>query len=167
VLSKKLPPERWGWAAIHLSNLYSGKLGKPEQAMELLHRIVHDHPTTAAAKKARERLGLAEDAPASESVPKSAPLPAGFRAKAAEEQADHAAPASEGVAPAAPPGDETSAVESAAPALPSGFRPRGEGARTGHHAPASESIAPPEKPVEESAEGAAPKLPPGFRPKAG
>src|SRR6266852_1885511 len=30
ILKKKLPPERWGWAAIHLANLYSGKLDKPQ-----------------------------------------------------------------------------------------------------------------------------------------
>ena len=30
VLKKKLPPERWGWAAIHLANLYSGKLNQSE-----------------------------------------------------------------------------------------------------------------------------------------
>src|SRR5436190_3995757 len=29
VLKKRLPPERWGWAAIHLANLYSGKMNRP------------------------------------------------------------------------------------------------------------------------------------------
>lgn len=60
ILKKKLPAERWGWAAIHLSNLYSGKLNKTEQATALLHRIVEEFGQTAAAKKARERLGLPE-----------------------------------------------------------------------------------------------------------
>lgn len=56
VLKKKLPPDRWGWAAIHLANLYSGKLNKPDQAIALLQRIVAEYGQTAAAKKARERL---------------------------------------------------------------------------------------------------------------
>jgi TolA-binding protein len=60
VLKKKLPPERWGWAAIHLANLYSGKLNKVEQATTLLHRIVDEYGQTGAARKARERLGLPE-----------------------------------------------------------------------------------------------------------
>jgi TolA-binding protein len=56
VLKKKLPPERWGWAAIHLANIYSGKLDKSDKAIELLRRIDSEYGTTAAAKKARERL---------------------------------------------------------------------------------------------------------------
>src|SRR5204863_5507834 len=52
VLKKKLPAERWGWAAIHLCNLYS-KMDKPDKTMALLHRIMDEHGETAAAKKAR------------------------------------------------------------------------------------------------------------------
>ncbi len=59
VLKHKLPPERWGWAAIHLCNLYS-KLNHQDKTLNLLHRIVNEYPKTAAAKKARTRLGLAE-----------------------------------------------------------------------------------------------------------
>jgi tetratricopeptide (TPR) repeat protein len=59
ILKNKLPPERWGWAAIHLCNLYS-KLNKSDQAVALLQRIVSEYGQTAAAKKARERLGIAE-----------------------------------------------------------------------------------------------------------
>jgi TolA-binding protein len=59
VLKYKLPPERWGWAAIHLCNLYS-KLGQQPKAAALLHRIVEEYPRTGAAKKARARLGLQE-----------------------------------------------------------------------------------------------------------
>lgn len=62
VIKHKLPAERWGWAAIHLANLYSGKLNKPDQAVELLRRIIAEYGHTAAAKKARER--LASEAPA-------------------------------------------------------------------------------------------------------
>lgn len=56
VLKKKLPPDRWGWAAIHLSNLYTGKLNKAPQAIDLLQRIVAECGESPPAKKARERL---------------------------------------------------------------------------------------------------------------
>jgi len=91
VLKKKLPPERWGWAAIHLANLYSGKLNKIDEATALLHRIVNEYGQTAAAKKARDRLGIPEPiltpVPDPEPVPKKASeappanLPPGFRPK--------------------------------------------------------------------------------------
>jgi hypothetical protein len=58
VLKKKLPRERWGWTAIRLSNLYSGRLNQPDKSMALLERIVGEYSETAAAKKARQRLGL-------------------------------------------------------------------------------------------------------------
>jgi TolA-binding protein len=90
ILKKKLSPDRWGWAAIHLSNLYSGKLGKPNEAIALLNRIVGEYGKTPAAKKARERLGIPE--PVEEKPPEPAPeppapeppksnLPPGFRPK--------------------------------------------------------------------------------------
>jgi TolA-binding protein len=86
VLKKRLPPERWGWAAIHLSNLYSGKLNRPDDAAALLRRIINEHPQTGAAKKARERLGEPEPAlapPPQPEAPAEAPsnLPPGFRPK--------------------------------------------------------------------------------------
>lgn len=56
VLKKKLPPERWGWAAIHLANLYSGALNQPEKSVALLRRIDAEYGQTSAANKARERL---------------------------------------------------------------------------------------------------------------
>jgi tetratricopeptide (TPR) repeat protein len=89
VLKKKLPPDRWGWAAIHLANIYSGKLNKMEEAEALLRRIINEHPQTAAAKKARERLGEPEQLivaappeprPELPEPPKSN-LPPGFRPK--------------------------------------------------------------------------------------
>ncbi len=87
VLKKKLPPERWGWTAIHLANLYSGKMNKPAQAEALLKRIVDEYPDTPAAKKAREHLGIPEAAPqmAGHSLEggkeDSSKLPPGFRPK--------------------------------------------------------------------------------------
>jgi hypothetical protein len=59
VLKKKLPPERWGWAAIHLCNLYS-RMGQQDKMKALLERIARDYPQTAAAKKARQNLGMPE-----------------------------------------------------------------------------------------------------------
>jgi hypothetical protein len=57
ILKEKLPAERWGWAAIHLCNLYF-KLGHTEKAIALLRRIDAEHGETAAAEKARQRLAL-------------------------------------------------------------------------------------------------------------
>lgn len=98
ILKRKLPPERWGWAAIHLANLYTGRLNKITEAEALLRRIVEEYGHTAAAKKARQRLGLPE--PVEESnepepvaeeeksepppppPPPASNLPPGFRPKA-------------------------------------------------------------------------------------
>ena len=89
ILKKRLPPDRWGWSAIHLANLYSGKLEKPDEAEALLRRIINEHPQTPAAKKARERLGEPEQlivtaqpvaAKPEKEEPKSN-LPPGFRPK--------------------------------------------------------------------------------------
>ena len=55
VLKHKLPEDRWGWAAIHLCNLYF-KLNQEEKAFALLRRLVKEHPGTPAAEKARKRL---------------------------------------------------------------------------------------------------------------
>lgn len=62
ILQKKLPRERWGWAAIHLANLYSGPLEKPEQAVALLRRLDNEYGDTQAAEKARRRLALIDGA---------------------------------------------------------------------------------------------------------
>ena len=59
ILKQKLPDERWGWAAVHLCNLYS-KLNQQDKARDLLKRIADEYPNTAAAKKARSHLGLPE-----------------------------------------------------------------------------------------------------------
>jgi TolA-binding protein len=94
VLKKNLPAERWGWAAIHLANIYSGKLSQPTKAIDLLHRIDSEYGTTSAANKARERLmqidpefvpaAVTEAAVAQESgeEPPASNLPPGFRPKA-------------------------------------------------------------------------------------
>lgn len=63
VLRKKLAPEQWGWAAIHLCNLYTQHLGQPDRATALLQRIVAEYGHTSAAAKARKRLGIEEESP--------------------------------------------------------------------------------------------------------
>ena len=97
VLKHKLPPDRWGWAAIHLCNLYF-KLNQEEKGYALLRRIVKEYPQTPAAEKARKRLSQVDGAPleqlATESNVRVAPareeptesgppsnLPPGFRPK--------------------------------------------------------------------------------------
>lgn len=89
VLKKPLEPERKGWTAIHLVNLYN-RLDRPEQAVELMKRIVAEVPETPAAQKARERLAASgiefEEPPPSESgtppeEPPTGGLPRGFRRK--------------------------------------------------------------------------------------
>ena len=94
VLKQKLQKEKWGWTAIHLANLYSGKLNKADKAMEILNRVVNEYSDTGAAKKARQRLGIpepdkeVEQTAAAESEPSTPPaadpnahLPKGFRVK--------------------------------------------------------------------------------------
>ncbi|MBX3732754.1 MAG: hypothetical protein KF791_09175 [Verrucomicrobiae bacterium] len=101
VLTRRLPREKWGWTAVRLSNLYSGRLNQPAKALALLERIVNEYPETGAAKKARSRLGIpepqeaapepdvtpepaaAEDPapPPTEPPPPESHLPRGFRPK--------------------------------------------------------------------------------------
>lgn len=96
VLKHKLPAERWGWAAIHLTNLYF-KLGQEQKGFDLLRRLVKEYPDTGASEKARARLEqvdgmsestqeLTEDAVKTPSPGKGAneengQLPPGFRKK--------------------------------------------------------------------------------------
>ncbi len=61
VLKQKLPPERWGWAAIHLCNLYTSRLNQTDKAIALLRRIDTEYTETAAAEKARKRLVQLQD----------------------------------------------------------------------------------------------------------
>ncbi|MEC7882107.1 MAG: hypothetical protein VYB35_04295, partial [Verrucomicrobiota bacterium] len=56
ILTMDLPTKRWGWAAIHLCNLYSGKLGETEKALELLRRVADECADTTPGQKAKERL---------------------------------------------------------------------------------------------------------------
>src|SRR6266545_1431138 len=89
VLKQNLPPERWGWAAIHLCNLYTSKMNQSDKAIALLQRIVAEYGETAAADKARKRLSQLEEegivSPAMETPEDSAPapshLPPGFAPK--------------------------------------------------------------------------------------
>lgn len=56
LLAKNLPRERWGWAAIHLCNLYTGKLNQPEKGLDLLRRVRDEYGDTPAGEKASLRL---------------------------------------------------------------------------------------------------------------
>lgn len=108
ILQKKLPAERWGWAAVHLANLYSGPLNRTDQAMSLLERIAQEYPRTGAARKAREHLGLPEPEPEPEPVAPPKPRPTVSLEAAATESAPEEPPAAE------PPRSN----------LPPGFRPK-------------------------------------------
>ena len=81
ILKNKFDPERWGWMAIHLANLYSGKLNQPDKAIALLQRIETECGQTAAAKKARERLGKPEGTEEATEGEGTFKLPPGFRPK--------------------------------------------------------------------------------------
>ena len=56
LLQLKLPAEQWGWTAIRLANIYSGKLGRPDSAIDLMKRLAREHPDTPAGAKAIKRL---------------------------------------------------------------------------------------------------------------
>ncbi len=88
VLKHRLRPEQWGWNAVHLANLYSGKLNQTDKAIALLRRIDADYGQTAAAVKARARLSQLEGEAAGTASPPEpieedprppSNLPKGFR----------------------------------------------------------------------------------------
>ena len=56
MLEMDIPTARWGWVAIHLCNLYSGKLDDADRALALLRRVADECGDTPPAEKARERL---------------------------------------------------------------------------------------------------------------
>lgn len=84
ILNHRFEAERWGWAAIHLVNLYN-RLGQAGKAEATLRRILAEQPHTQAAAKAREHLGEPLVSAAEEAAP--APeggqfhLPRGFKPK--------------------------------------------------------------------------------------
>lgn len=85
ILQHRFEPERWGWAAIHLVNLYN-RLGQEAKAEALLRRIQDEYPQTEAAAKARERLGEPPPPAPDEAVPPPSEggqfhLPRGFKPK--------------------------------------------------------------------------------------
>jgi len=104
VLKHKFEAERWGWAAIHLCNIYS-KMNQQTKTVALLERIVAEYPQTGAAKKARERLEL----PA---LPEAPPPPAAESSGVESYSTEEAEPP-----PPEPPAKPKSN-------LPPGFRPK-------------------------------------------
>jgi lipopolysaccharide biosynthesis regulator YciM len=89
ILQTRFDPDRWGWSAIHLCNLYA-RLNQPAKMNAWMERVANEVPQTAAARKAREKLGWPEDyAPgaiaeaASETDPGDGEMPRGFKRKKA------------------------------------------------------------------------------------
>ena len=123
ILKKRLPAERWGWAAIHLCNLYS-RMGQPEKMRALLERIAKDYPKTGAAKKARQNLGLPE--PEGEEAVPAEPLAeaAGETEPNAEQVFDLNEPVASDNEEAPPPGEAAPETPETPPKsnLPPGFR---------------------------------------------
>ena len=62
LIELELPDEQWGWIAIRLSNIYSGKLNRPDAALKLIRRIATDYPQTQAGGKALKRLAALSSA---------------------------------------------------------------------------------------------------------
>ena len=56
MLEMDIPKSRWGWVAIHLCNLYSGKLDDSDKALALLQRVANECSETTAGQKAHDRL---------------------------------------------------------------------------------------------------------------
>lgn len=73
ILKQRLAPERWGWSAIHLCNLYF-RLNQPEKAFAWLRRIDAEYGETAAAEKARQRLALYDAGEAEEASAEPTPV---------------------------------------------------------------------------------------------
>jgi TolA-binding protein len=109
VLKQKLPPERWGWTAVHLCNLYS-KMGQQDKAKALLQRVMAEYPRTAAAKKARSHLGVLEPEP--EPIAKHESTGTAAESDGNKTPSGKAQPASAPPAPSTPPKSN----------LPPGFR---------------------------------------------
>jgi TolA-binding protein len=123
ILKHRLPAERWGWAAIHLCNLYS-KLTQSDKALALLRRIADEYPKTAAAKKARARLGLAEPEPEpGEAVATAQAEPELTGEQPAIIMEEHP-PELEPRKESHPPPEATEPPEPPKPSLPPGFRPK-------------------------------------------
>ena len=76
ILKQALPTDRWGWAAIHLANLYSGRLGKPQKAVEWLQRVDAECGEASSARKARERLAQLNPTAPAASAQAAPPPPA-------------------------------------------------------------------------------------------
>jgi hypothetical protein len=123
-LKQKLPAERWGWAAIHLVNLYYGKLDKPTQGLALLWRIHREYGQAQAAAKARKRLQQIDPDFAVEQARLDREAAEAAAGGGDEEEITDPAPAAPSYAPepAAPAWDEP--VEDPQSNLPKGFRPK-------------------------------------------
>lgn len=70
LLEQPLPAEQWGWIAIRLSNIYTGKLAQPQAALKILQRLAVDFPETQAGGKALKRLAMIDKAGLNEDTKK-------------------------------------------------------------------------------------------------
>lgn len=61
-LQMEMPPEKWGWTAIRVCNLYTGKLGETHRALTILRQLAKDLPQTQAGQKAVKRLAMVDAA---------------------------------------------------------------------------------------------------------
>jgi tetratricopeptide (TPR) repeat protein len=62
LLQMEMPAEKWGWTAIRLCNIYTGKLDEIGRALLILKRLSIELPETAAGAKAQKRLAMVEAA---------------------------------------------------------------------------------------------------------
>lgn len=124
VLKHKLPPERWGWAAIHLCNLYS-RLNRSDEALALLRRLAEEYPKTAGAKKARERLGIAEpEAGVTEQEVNAEPPPELIQHTQVIKMEERPPELEPRTGSKLPPPEPPKPSEPTKPNLPPGFRPK-------------------------------------------
>ncbi len=59
-LALEMHPEKWGWTAIRLCNIYTGQIDEPQRAMILLRRLANEYPDTKAGQKAITRLAMVQ-----------------------------------------------------------------------------------------------------------
>jgi tetratricopeptide (TPR) repeat protein len=62
LLQMEMPAEKWGWTAIRLCNIYTGKLDEVGRALLILKRLAVELPDTGAGAKAQKRLAMVEAA---------------------------------------------------------------------------------------------------------
>ncbi|MBG89949.1 MAG: hypothetical protein CMO80_24045 [Verrucomicrobiales bacterium] len=62
LLQMEMPAEKWGWTAIRLCNIYTGKLNEIGRPLLILKKLAIELPHTPAGVKAQKRLAMVEAA---------------------------------------------------------------------------------------------------------